>query len=289
MPPTTKAPPRSKRTRVRARKPVEARLSRLRKPGELDASDWQVRLRRQFGREQSFELDNLGSDPVFSEFVVSNPQSQSRYRVAIRGAALGDNFCSCADFATNDLGTCKHIEFALARIESRRGAKAALRRGFEPPYSEIWLRYGGARALRFRAGTDCPPALAQRGTQLFGDGVQAALAASAAAELERLLAAAHQAGHEMRCYDDARAFIAEARDRGTRQRILDDAYPKGAKDAKLARIAQGQALSLPGRRRVVRGARRPCADRRRDGARQDAAGDRRRRVAVAASAAPSAC
>lgn len=40
---------------------------------------------------------------MFSEFSVTNPASGNLYRVAIRGSAVGENFCSCPDFATNGL------------------------------------------------------------------------------------------------------------------------------------------------------------------------------------------
>lgn len=110
--PTARKPAAKK---SKASKTVEPRLSRLRRPPNLPAADWQTALRRQFGREQNFGLKNLGSEPVFSDFAVSNPASRSHYRVAIRGAGLGQNFCACPDFATNDLGTCKHIEFTLGK------------------------------------------------------------------------------------------------------------------------------------------------------------------------------
>ena len=105
----------------------EPKLSRTHAPEHLSPIEWQRALRRQFGREQGFGLENLGAEPVFSEFSVSNPQSQSRYRVAIRGLRPGDNFCACPDYASNELGTCKHIEFTLAKLQSQRGAKAAYR------------------------------------------------------------------------------------------------------------------------------------------------------------------
>ena len=89
------------------------KLSRTHAPADLSTIEWQRELRRQFGREQSFGLENTGGAPFFSEFLVSNPQSKSRYRVAIRGLRPGDNFCACPDYATNELGTCKHIEFVL--------------------------------------------------------------------------------------------------------------------------------------------------------------------------------
>src|SRR5215472_6452729 len=87
----------------------ESKLSRTHAPVDLSPVEWQRGLRRQFGREQAFGLENLSSEPFFSEFRISNPASKSSYRVAIRGMGLGVNFCSCPDYATNDLGTCKHI------------------------------------------------------------------------------------------------------------------------------------------------------------------------------------
>ena len=95
---------------------------------------WQRALRRQFGREQSFLLKRAGGHPVFSEFEVTNPQTRNTYRVVIRGSEPGNNFCSCPDFATNTLGTCKHVEFTLARLPRQPGLRKALARGFEPTF-----------------------------------------------------------------------------------------------------------------------------------------------------------
>ena len=99
-------------------------------------------MRRQFGRDQQFKIANEGEHPYFSEFQVTNPQSNNAYRVLIRGASPGDNFCTCGDFATNSLGTCKHIEFTLGWLENKRGGKKALEEGFQPAYSEVILHYG---------------------------------------------------------------------------------------------------------------------------------------------------
>jgi superfamily II DNA or RNA helicase len=215
---------------------AEPRLSRLRRPAALPVADWQTALRRQFGREQNFELHNLGREPVFSEFSVHNPASGTRWRVAIRGAGLGQNFCSCPDFATNDLGTCKHIEFTLARLESRRGGKAALRRGFQPAYSEIWLDYAGARHVRFRAGSGCPPAVLAQAQSLFDPAAGWALPWSRLDDLPPLLQAARDADHELRCYDDVWQFVAQIRDGERRQAALAAAYPKGAADKGLDKL-----------------------------------------------------
>jgi len=131
---------------------------------------WQTALRRQFGREQRFLLKNTGGHPVFSEFEVANPLSRNVYRVAIRGSEAGNNFCSCPDFATNTLGTCKHIEFALARLGRSRENRKALARGFEPPFSEVYLHYGAQRQVRFRPRAGAPAALTRLAAQCFDGG-----------------------------------------------------------------------------------------------------------------------
>src|SRR6266571_19173 len=150
-----------------ARPAKEPKLSRTHAPADLSPLDWQRGLRRQFGREQVFGLENLSAEPFFSEFRVSNPASKSSYRVVIRGRGPGGNFCSCLDYATSELGTCKHLEFTLARLEKKRGAKTAFTRGYQPAFSELYLRNDGKRRVHFSAGTDCPPALRAAADSLF--------------------------------------------------------------------------------------------------------------------------
>ena len=125
----------SKKPQSKLTKPPK--LSRTHAPADLSTVEWQRDLRRQFGREQAFGLENIGGAPFFSEFLVSNSQSKSRYRVAIRGLQPGDNFCACPDYATNELGTCKHIEFVLAQLEKKRGAKKAFAQGYQPPFPKF--------------------------------------------------------------------------------------------------------------------------------------------------------
>ena len=232
--PTMSAKRRAQRG-VRAkssRKPAAAKLSPVRRPADLDVATWQAQLRRQFGRAQAFQLENLGEDPIFSEFRVTNPQSRRNYRVAIRGSRSGENFCSCADFATNDLGVCKHIEYVLSRLERKRGAKQLLAQGFRPAYSEVHLRYGGERRVQFRRGTACPAALARQAADLFS-AAESTLPPDNFARLETLIDAAHATGHELRCYEDALRLVARVRDAERRRQIIDSAYPQGAASPEL--------------------------------------------------------
>ena len=222
---------RSEKSAIKPSK--EPKLSRSHLPADLSPIDWQRRLRRQFGREQAFGLENLTSEPFFSEFRVSNPASKSSYRVAIRGLGPGGNFCSCPDYSTSELGTCKHIEFTLARLEKKRGAKAAFARGYQPAFSELYLRNDGRRRIHFRAGTDCPPALREAAADLFDAGLDWMLPDDCYDELDSFMVMVSKSGHEFRAYEDALDFIAGRRDAERRASKLEQLFPQGAADPAL--------------------------------------------------------
>src|SRR5262249_4863734 len=140
-----------------------------------------------------------------------------------------DNHCSCPDFATNTLGTCKHIEFTLARLERKRGGAAELRAGFQPAYSEVFLHYGARREVRFRPGGDCPWELARLAERYFGpDGT---LRPEAFARFDTFLAEVGGIDHDLRCREDALAFVAEVRDAARRQARVAEAFPRGVRSA----------------------------------------------------------
>ncbi len=211
-----------------------APLSRTRRPEGMSLEAWQIGLRRQFGRAQRYRLKNIGAEPVFSEFTVTNPQTKGTYRVAIRGRNPGDNYCSCPDFAVNTLGTCKHIEFTLARLERRPGGRAALQAGFHPDYSEVFLRYGAKREVVFRPGRGCPPAIHQLASRYFApDGL---LKPSAYDHFDSFLKSVRSDGHELRCYEDALAFIAQVRDEARRRAAIAALFPRGAASPAFAKL-----------------------------------------------------
>jgi hypothetical protein len=195
---------------------------------------WQVALRRQFAQEQKFRVKNIGAQPIFSEFHATNPQSGKTYRVAIRGERLGNNYCSCPDFATNTLGTCKHVEFALAKLRRQRGARTAMAKGFQPPYSEVYLRYGAKREVIFGPGVACPASLKELAGEYFD--ACGVLRPEAYEQIHLFLKKAMAADHEVRCYDDALAFIAQVRDGADLARRIAAAFPGGADGRALERL-----------------------------------------------------
>ena len=181
-------------------------------------------------------MENIGTEPVFSEFRVGNAQSKSTYRVAIRGKLPGDNYCACPDYATNELGTCKHIEFVLARLEKKRGAKTAFARGYRPSFSELYLRNDGGRMIHFRAGTDCPPPVVHAAGLLFDATHGWVLPPDRFGELEGFVTAVAKSSHELRAYDDALDFVAGQRDAERRAMALDGIFRRGADDPLLRKL-----------------------------------------------------
>ncbi|HCU24672.1 MAG TPA: helicase SNF2, partial [Deltaproteobacteria bacterium] len=220
----------------KSKKTAVKKTPRNRKPEEMSLEAWQIALRKEFGRAQKFRLKNLGAEAFFSDFSVTNPQSGNTYRVAIRSLQTGMNYCSCPDFAVNSLGTCKHIEFTLGKLEKKTGGKKALAAGHRPSYSSISLRYGAERQIVFRPGREAPPAFLKIVSKYFGP--DQLLRADAYARFERFLEEAKSAadGHEWRCYEDALNFIAQRRDQaGLRERI-DGLFPQGSRSAALEKL-----------------------------------------------------
>ena len=220
---------KNKRSNTESTGGAPKKTPRTHKPEDMSLEQWQIALRREFGQEQKLKLENLGTDPVFSEFRVTNPSSGGVYRVAIRSEAAGVNYCSCPDYAINTLGTCKHIEFTLATLLRRKkGARTAFARGYRPPFSEVYLRYGLKREVVFSPATDCPEALQKLARKYFND--QGLLEPEAYGLFDTFLCEAsriaRKESHELRCYEDTIGFVAQVRDQVLRRERVDDAFPQ---------------------------------------------------------------
>jgi superfamily II DNA or RNA helicase len=228
-PSSPREPAQTARRQQKKKRDKAAKLSRMRKPDGMSLEDWQIELRRQFGRAQQYRLKNNGDHAIFSEFEVQNPQTRGVYRVHIRGPRPGDNHCSCPDFATNTLGTCKHIEFTLAVLERKRGGAAALRAGYQPPFSEIYLQYGAQREVRFRPGTEAPVELSRLAAKYFdADG---SLRPDAFARFDDFLREALTHEPELHYHEDVLGFVAEVRDAEQRRQRVAEAFPRGLRSA----------------------------------------------------------
>lgn len=69
--------------------------------------------------------------------IQSSTHFPARYRVHIRSLERRANHCTCPDFATNQLGTCKHVEAVLHRIRKRRDYEALKAQPLARPYVHL--------------------------------------------------------------------------------------------------------------------------------------------------------
>jgi len=194
------------------------------KPDDLTLEQWQKALREQFAQDRYFGIIKLDNDvKVFGDYQVYNPEKDTSYKVALRSQDGNWNFCSCLDFKTNHLGTCKHLEAVLKEVQSKRGNKTILKNGYQPSYTSVYLNYKGNRDVRIRIGNENKPEY-ERLAQKYFD-ADRTLKPESYLSFETFLAQAKEINEDFRCYDDAIDFILSTRENQRRANLLKEKYP----------------------------------------------------------------
>lgn len=197
------------------------KVSRVIKPEGMTLEAWQIQLRRQFAQKQEFVLRNNGGHKLYSDFTVINPSSGSHNKVALRGLEPGNNFCSCLDFRTNTLGTCKHIEWAIHYLRNSYGTKKYF--AAPPPeriYTSVFVHYGGTPTIRIRFGEDHKSEyLALARDHFDATGV---IKENGILRFDSFLKAAKKINPEFRCYEDVLEWILKERATLTRVAKIQD-------------------------------------------------------------------
>ncbi|HUY89851.1 MAG TPA: SNF2-related protein [Pirellulales bacterium] len=100
-------------------------------------------------RAKAEKMTVASKDPAqpWTDYVVTNRVSGKSYRVALRGVQPGESYCSCPDFRTNTLGTCKHILHVLGKAK-RKFTAAQLKRPYRRQRLGLHLRYDHDVTLR---------------------------------------------------------------------------------------------------------------------------------------------
>ena len=105
-----------------------------RPPGWLTSDTDEIERRRLRGANASFLIKaQARGEAFFGAFRVSSDGGQT-YAVEIRSLARPINSCECPDHHINGLGTCKHIEATLRRLQHRRKRAFCAAAGRGRPY-----------------------------------------------------------------------------------------------------------------------------------------------------------
>ena len=202
------------------------KVSYHKKPAELSVDDWQKELRKQIAKDQPFEITtHQGEHAVFTEYTVRNPMSAGVYSVALRSPGRGLNYCTCMDYKTNGLGTCKHIESVLVSVSKNKKLNKFLNESFIPSYSSLFLNYLPTRHITFRVGTQNSSAFKKLMEEYCDN--ENTLLPEMYDKIEMLLARAAKIDPGFRCYDGAMNFIISIREKKKREKMLDKLISKG--------------------------------------------------------------
>ncbi len=156
-------------------------------------------------KEEKMRVLSQDTATPWTDYFVDSAASGKRYRVALRGFAPGQSYCTCPDFRKNTLGTCKHILNVSRKMRKKFTAKI-LKKAWVPKGFAICLAYGEALSLRL----EMPPAAKlskaeTNATKRFRDklitsSTDTVALLGAVQKLDRL-------GHEVTIYPDAEDFI----------------------------------------------------------------------------------
>jgi ERCC4-related helicase len=113
---------------------------KLIRPSGWSTSDTdEIERRRLRGANEDIRIEPETTDTgFFGRYRVRGGEGQG-YRVEIRSLAEPINSCNCPDHRINGLGTCKHIEAVLFRLQHRRKRAFQQAAGSGSPHIEVFL------------------------------------------------------------------------------------------------------------------------------------------------------
>ncbi len=189
----------------RKKKTIKPQISHLYRPGSVDLVTWQIKLRKQMAKTEMLSV----SDREPGVYDVHNPKSGEEYKVVYRGARSPWNYCSCMDFKTSRLGTCKHLE----AVKGSFGGKRRVCRDV-PAYTSVYVDYRSTPTVRIRIGNDDKEAFEALASRYFTNDY--AWKSPDFRGFDSFLKAARAISDTFRCYPDALNLALECRDRKVR-------------------------------------------------------------------------
>ena len=115
--------------------------------GQYDLFQEQIDRRRKRGDEEIVKITNKGKHPVYSAFEVIST-SDRPYTVQIRSLTELLNTCTCPDYLTNTIGTCKHIEGVLSNLKEQYAKQWETFIDQAPPIKQLYVHHADRTTVR---------------------------------------------------------------------------------------------------------------------------------------------
>ena len=224
---SSKTSANSKSSKTKKAKVVVPKMNNVVKPQSLSLEEWQVALRQQQAEKEVFAISQVDEEYCPGEYKIGNAITRNEYKVVYRGRNSMWNYCSCMDFKTSQLGTCKHLEAVKLWVKKKK--KKVHRE--QPSYSSVYIDYKGPRSVKIRFGETCTDIFKRLAKDYFdGDGV---LREEAYDKFDIFLHAAKAIDENFRCYGDALDFIISKREKSRRLQLVESKYSDETLDSLL--------------------------------------------------------
>lgn len=156
--------------------------------------------REQRAKSEKMTLRSANPKKPWTDYIVTSHLSGKTYRVSLRGFEPGESYCTCPDFRTNHLGTCKHILSALSKVR-KRFTKKQLDRPYRRRNLSLRVDYGSQVGLRF----NLPDKIDDRARKILGPCIDRTI--DDTDDVVRRLRELEGAGYPVHVYPDAEEFI----------------------------------------------------------------------------------
>lgn len=181
----------------------ENKLSNKICPENMTIEEWQIALRRETALESKFEVQHQDDNRIWGDYMVVG--NNGRYRVAFRGVLSDRNYCSCLDFRTNGLGTCKHLEAVTLYLQNHVEGYPWAGLQYNPPYTSIYVSYKGGRSIKIRVGDMQQKEFMQLAQEYFDEDFT--LPENKYELISEIVGRAEAISSTFRCYDDVYELV----------------------------------------------------------------------------------
>jgi hypothetical protein len=155
--------------------------------------------REQRAREEPMTVRSTNTAVPWTDYLVTSQNSGKTYRVALRGYHSGQSYCSCPDFRTNHLGTCKHVLHALSKLPKRFSA-TQLGKLYRRKNLSVRVQYSQPVGLVFNV----PETLEDSAAEIIGT---SSIDVLSGREMMQRIQALEHAGYDVHVYPDAEERI----------------------------------------------------------------------------------